>query len=58
MKANNTKLDMLARALGEINFEFFCLYFMSDTYVVKDSNVSRPLATAHYELFSLERIYL
>lgn len=53
MKANNTKIDMLARALGEIDFEFFCLYFMSDTYVVKDSNTSRPLATAHYELFQL-----
>ncbi|MGN2336803.1 terminase [Clostridium cagae] len=53
MEANNSDLDELARALGEIDIEFFCLYFMSDTFVVKDSNVARQLSKGHYELWDI-----
>ncbi|MGN2347288.1 terminase [Clostridium cagae] len=53
MEANNSDLDELARALGEIDIEFFCLYFMSNTFVVKDSNVARQLSKGHYELWDI-----
>ncbi|AIY80815.1 putative 6-phospho-beta-glucosidase BglA [Clostridium botulinum 202F] len=53
LEANNNNLDELARALGEIDIEFFCLYFMSDTFVVKDSNVARQLSKGHYELWDI-----
>ncbi|NFI06009.1 terminase [Clostridium botulinum] len=53
LEANNSDLDELARALGEIDIEFFCLYFMSDTFVVKDSNVARQLSKGHYELWDI-----
>ncbi|NMF04562.1 phage terminase large subunit family protein [Clostridium beijerinckii] len=50
---NADDLDRLAKALGEIDIAFFCLYFMSDTFVVKDGNIARELAPAHYELWEL-----
>ncbi|NFK66135.1 terminase [Clostridium botulinum] len=53
LEANNNNLDELARALGEIDIEFFCLYFMSDTFIVKDSNVARQLSKGHYELWDI-----
>ena len=53
LEVNNSDLDELARALGEIDIEFFCLYFMSDTFVVKDSNVARQLSKGHYELWDI-----
>lgn len=46
-------LDDLAVALGKEDIEFFCLYFMSDTFVVKDGNVARQLSKGHYELWEL-----
>lgn len=46
-------LDDLAKALGKEDIEFFCLYFMSDTFVVKDGNVARQLSKGHYELWEL-----
>lgn len=51
LKANADDLDSLAKSLGAKNIEFFCLYFMSDTFVVKDSNVARELSEGHYELW-------
>lgn len=52
-------LDDLAVALGKEDIEFFCLYFMSDTFVVKDDNVARQLSKGHYELWSLaNRIFV
>lgn len=52
-------LDDLAIALGEEDIEFFCLYFMSDTFVVKDDNVARQLSKGHYELWDLaNRIFV
>lgn len=49
----NSDIDSLARALGEIDIAFFCLYFMSDTFVVKDSNTARQLSKGHYELWKI-----
>lgn len=51
LKVNEGNVDLLARALGEIDIEFFCLYFMSDTFVVKDSNMARELSDEHYNLW-------
>ena len=51
LKINESNIDMLGRALGEIDIEFFCLYFMSDTFVVKDSNMARELSKEHYNLW-------
>lgn len=53
LKHNNQDLDTLAVALGKEDIEFFCLYFMSDTFVVKDNNVNRQLAKGHYELWEI-----
>ena len=53
LKANKNDLDRLAKALGEKDIEFFCLYFMSDTFVVKDTNVARQLSKGHYELWDI-----
>lgn len=53
IKMNASRLDDLAKALGEKDIEFFCLYFMSDTFVVKDNNVARQLSKGHYELWKL-----
>lgn len=49
----NSELDILAQALGERDIEFFCLYFMSDTFAVKDSNTNRELSKGHYELWEV-----
>jgi phage terminase large subunit-like protein len=51
IKHNAENLDRLAKALGEIDISFFCLYFMSDTFVVKDTNAARTLAKGHYEMW-------
>lgn len=53
LKNNSSNIDKLAKALGEIDITFFCLYFMSDTFVVKDSNAARELSKAHYELWKI-----
>lgn len=53
LKANSSDLDKLAKALGAVDIEFFCLYFMSDTFVVKDSNTNRQLAPVHYEMWDM-----
>lgn len=50
---NKNDLDKLAKALGAKDIAFFCLYFMSDTFVVKDSNVARQLSQGHYELWDI-----
>lgn len=45
--------DILAYTLGMNNVEFFNLYFLSDTFVVKDSNTNRNLAPEHYKLWEI-----
>lgn len=51
IKEYANSLDDVAKALGAKDIEFFCLYFMSDTFVVKDTNVARQLSKGHYELW-------
>lgn len=53
LKASSIDLDSLAVALGEKDIAFFCLYFMSDTFVVKDTNEARELSESHYELWEI-----
>ena len=42
----------LAYQLGEINFEFFCIYFLQDTFVPKENNAARELSESHYKLWN------
>lgn len=42
----------LAHQLGEINFEFFCIYFLQDTFVPKENNAARELSESHYKLWN------
>ena len=59
LRARVNNLDSLAVALGGIDIEFFNLYFLSDTFVVKDSNTNRNLAREHYKLWELaNRIFI
>lgn len=46
-------MNLIAKALGECNITFFCLYFLSDMFVVKDDNLARTLSPSHYELWNL-----
>lgn len=41
----------LAWALGEKDFEFFCLYYLQDTFVPKENNAARTLSKSHFELW-------
>lgn len=49
----NNDINVLAKALGEIDIAFFCLYFLQDIFVVKDSNEARELSQDHYELWQV-----
>lgn len=42
----------LAYQLGEINFEFFCIYFLQDTFIPKENNAARELSKSHYKLWN------
>lgn len=53
IKEYSNSLDDVAKALGKTDIEFFCLYFLSDIFVVKDSNVARQLSAGHYELWDI-----
>ena len=44
-------MDNLAKALGEKDIGFFNLYFLSDIFVVKDTNTARQLSKEHYNLW-------
>lgn len=46
-------LDRLAKELGENNITFFCLYFLSDMFIVKDDNTARTLSSSHYDMWNL-----
>lgn len=41
----------LAWQLGKINLEFFCMYFMQDTYLPKENNAAAPIADVHRALW-------
>lgn len=49
----NNNINVLAKALGEIDIAFSCLYFLQDIFVVKDSNEARELSKDHYELWQV-----
>lgn len=53
IKNNSTKLSQIARALGEKDIAFFCLYYLQDTFVVKDSNEARQLSKDHHHLWDI-----
>lgn len=41
----------LAWQLGCENLEFFCMYFLQDTYLPKENNAAAPIAKVHEELW-------
>jgi len=41
----------LASWLGRRSIEFFCLYYLQDTFAPKPNNTARPLADFHYEIW-------
>jgi hypothetical protein len=56
MKEHNDNLfgkNGLAYSLGKRSFEFFCLYFLQDFFVPKETNDVRPLAKVHYEVWNV-----
>jgi hypothetical protein len=42
----------LAYELGRKSFEFFCLYYLQDIFVVKPTNKQRALAQVHYDIWT------
>ena len=54
-KTNLWGINGLASSLGKNDFEFYCLYFLQDTFVPKDNNLARDLAPSHYELWEVNR---
>ncbi|AAO36105.1 phage-related protein [Clostridium tetani E88] len=53
IKQNQKKLDQICIALGEKDIAFFCLYFLQDIFVVKDTNEARNLSKDHYHLWDI-----
>lgn len=53
MRNNTDKLPQIAKALGERDIAFFCLYYLQDIFVVKDNNEARQLSETHYEMWDL-----
>ncbi len=43
--------NSIAVWLGERNFEFFCMYYLQDTFVAKPDNKNRNLADVHLEIW-------
>lgn len=41
----------LAWSVGKRSFEFFCLYFLQDVFLVKEDNAAAPIAEVHHELW-------
>lgn len=49
----------LAYSLGKRSIEFFCLYFLQDTFSPKPNNTARELAPVHYETWTnLESMFI
>jgi predicted phage terminase large subunit-like protein len=53
MKASVNDIDKLAKDLGSRDITFFCLYFLSDMFIVKDDNTARTLSPSHYDMWNL-----
>ncbi|OAA90718.1 hypothetical protein [Clostridium coskatii] len=41
----------LAYELGRMSLEFFCMYFLQDTFLPKENNAAAPLAQVHHEIW-------
>lgn len=41
----------LAWQLGKLNMEFFCMYFLQDTFLPKENNAAAPIADVHKEIW-------
>lgn len=41
----------LAWSLGKINIEFFCMYFLQDTFLPKETNAAAPIAQVHRDIW-------
>lgn len=41
----------LAWQLGKMSLEFFCMYFLQDTFLPKEDNVAAPIAEVHKEIW-------
>ncbi|AZV58840.1 hypothetical protein [Clostridium sp. AWRP] len=41
----------LAWQLGKISLEFFCMYFLQDTFLPKENNTAAPIAQVHHEIW-------
>lgn len=52
LKYKDNLFDELAWMLGELSIEFFCLYFLQDTFRAKPDNEARQLAPFHYEIWN------
>lgn len=49
----------LAYWLGSKNLEFFCLYFLQDTFIPKEDNTVRNLAPVHLEIWDeLQKMFI
>lgn len=53
IKNNVIRLDRIAYALGKKDLSFFCLYYLQDIFVVKDTNEARQLSNSHYEMWNI-----
>lgn len=42
----------LAYELGRISLEFFCMYFLQDTFLPKETNAAAPIAQVHHDIWS------
>lgn len=41
----------LAWQLGKMSLEFFCMYFLQDTFLPKENNVAAPITDIHHEIW-------
>lgn len=53
IRKNKNNISKLAKAVGKIDIAFFCLYFLQDIFVVKDTNEARELSKDHYHLWEV-----
>ncbi|MGF7057196.1 phage terminase large subunit [Brassicibacter mesophilus] len=51
-KSNLWGENGLAYSLGKRSIPFFCLYFLQDTFRVKENNNARELADFHYQIWN------
>jgi len=49
----------LAYSIGKRSLEYFCMYFLQNTFVPKDDNLARNLAPVHLEIWDeLQRMFI